>query len=116
MEYKEEELKFSTIAISKKFIYRMFLRKEIYGNTDPKISIVYKRCDITTSNSSSNVESIDFYFNNKEVAEVAFNNLIDEYNNSDENKSINVKNIINRVKIHYNEKYKNEVFYKSINE
>ena len=27
-----------------------------------------------------------------------------------------VKNIINRVKIHYNEKYKNEVFYKSINE
>lgn len=107
MEYKEEELKFSTIAISKKFIYRMFLRKEIYDNTDPKISIVYKSCDITTSNSSSNVESIDFYFNNKEVAEVAFNNLIDEYNNSDENKIINVKNIINRVKIHYNEKYKN---------
>lgn len=116
MEYKEEELKFSTIAICKKYIYRMYLSKEAYGNTNPKIRIIYKRCDAINISSSTNVDSYDFYFNNKEVAEVAFNDLIDEYNHSDENKIINVKNVINRVKIRYNEKYKNEVFYKSINE
>ena len=115
-EYKEEKIAFSTIAISKKYIYRMFLTKGVYGNTNPSIKIVYKRCDVITSSSATNTEGYEFIFENKEVAEVAFNNLIDEYNSSDENKIINVKNIINRVKIHYNEKYKNEVFYKSINE
>ena len=114
-EYKEEKIAFSTIAISKKYIYRMFLTKEVYGNTNPKIKIIYKRCDVITSSSSTNTEGYEFIFENKEVAEAAFNELIEEYNYSDENKIINVKNIINRVKMRYNEKYKNEVFYKSIN-
>lgn len=112
MEYKEEELKFKTIAISKKYIYKLSLNKDYYN---PRISITYKICDVINGNLARNTDEFDFIFENEEVADAAFNEIIDEYNSSDENKIINLKNIVNNVKIRYNEKYKNEVFYKSIN-
>lgn len=117
MEYKEEELRFSTIALSKKYIYKLQLKKDYYSNNNnPKISITYKKCDVINNNNlARNTDEFEFIFENEEVADAAFNEIIDEYNSSDENKIINLKNIVNNVKIRYNEKYKNEVFYKSIN-
>lgn len=92
-----EEIQKEMFSTKKCLVYRVRLVDS--GKT---LRIIYKHCDVITSNGINGKDTNTFYFDssfkNEDNARKAFEEVLDKLNMSDDNKFINFSRIINGIK------------------
>ena len=91
----KEELNTKYFSTRKEFVYRV-----ICNNSDGwYIKIIYKHYDNKDEN---NLNYITYYFNNKDIAIIAYKNILNDLNNSHMYDYIDFTSIINDIKSIHN--------------